>query len=249
MRLLGKEVTLYTRPGPLDEQEVTWRGADLWRLLGGYFGYLVLFGVLLAVFGVVKDARNMSGATILGEAFAVGALFLSHSRRRFWPGRAYWRLQWEHFRQHWRQGVLWGIGSHLTAWVVATLCVIVAAAFGRDLSGVQGNNPLEGAPIGIWWVLTAITVVVIAPLTEELFMRGMLFGWLRGRYGVRVGLLVSAVIFGAAHFNLLLLPGLICSGLIFGILYERTGSLAPSMVAHATHNLISIGLALLIASP
>ncbi len=247
MRLLGKEVTLYTEPGPLDEQEVSWHGADLWRLLGGYFGYLVLFGVLLALFGVAKDPKNMSGATILGEAFAVGSLFLSHARHRFWPDRTYWRLQWVHFRQHLRQGVLWGIGSHLGAWVVAMLCAVVAAAFGGDLSAMQGNNPLDGTPIGIWWVLTAITIVVIAPLTEELFMRGMLFGWLRKKYGVRVGLLVSALIFGAAHFNLLLLPGLVCSGLIFGLLYERTGSLAPSMVAHATHNLISVGLALLIS--
>lgn len=247
MRMLGKELTLYTTPGPLDEQEISWRGADLWRLLGGYFGYLVLFGVLLALFGVAKDPQIMGAATILGEAFAVGALFLAHSRNRFWPDRTYWRLQWVQFRQHLRQGLLWGVGSHLSAWVVTTLCAIVALAFGNDLSAMQGNNPLEGTPIGVLWLLTAFTVVVIAPLTEELFMRGMLFGWLRRKYGVRAGLLVSALIFGAAHFNLLLLPGLVCSGLIFGLLYERTGSLAPSMIAHATHNLISIGLALLIS--
>lgn len=245
MRLLGREVLLYPEPGPLDEREISWRGEDLFRLFGSYVVYTILAMIALMMLPVLRDEANRQTVVELTDMLAIAALFYSHSRHHFWPNAAYWRLRLQDFRQHWKQGVLWGIGAQLGGTLIRLACAFVASAFGSNLSEVKSNNPLVGMNLGFSWLLIAIGVVVLAPLTEELFMRGMLHGLLRKRFGVAIGLLISSLVFAMAHVSLLGFVGFLCIGLAFGLLYERTGSLAPCMIAHATHNLISVGLALL----
>ncbi|HCW00431.1 MAG TPA: CPBP family intramembrane metalloprotease, partial [Acidimicrobiaceae bacterium] len=52
-------------------------------------------------------------------------------------------------------------------------------------------------------------VVVLAPVAEELFFRGMALRVLEARMARRVALVVSAAFFGLTHFQLLQLPALI----------------------------------------
>lgn len=81
-----------------------------------------------------------------------------------------------------------------------------------------------------------LLLVVIAPVTEELLLRGaILQGFLR-RYSVRKAILVSAVMFGALHMN----PWQFCPAVVLGIIYGwwclRTNSLGPALVGHALNN-------------
>ncbi|MGI6358610.1 MAG: CPBP family intramembrane glutamic endopeptidase [Bacillota bacterium] len=247
MRILGKEIVLFSQPGPLDQREVHWRGADLWRLVGAYFGYSITAAILLLSIGVRWRDDSASLRTV-GEALVLAALFCTHSNHRFWPDAAYWQLRRQDFKRHWRQGVIWGVGTHLAGVVIRMATALLAAMLLRtDLSQVESNNPLANAGLGIDWLLFAITAVLLAPLMEELFTRGMLYGWLRRQVGVKKGLIISSLLFAVLHFNGLGLISFFVTGLLFGALYERTGSLAPGMIAHATHNLISVVLALALA--
>jgi hypothetical protein len=92
--------------------------------------------------------------------------------------------------------------------------------------------------------LSLLLLAVLAPLVEELVFRGLLYGWLAGRWGGNVGWIVSSLAFGAAHTEpahiILVLP----LGLLFGWLRKRTDSLLPSLVAHIANN----GLALVAAA-
>lgn len=88
----------------------------------------------------------------------------------------------------------------------------------------------------------AMLVGIAAPLAEELFFRGFLFGVLRERIGVLAAALVAGAIFGVIHaagtpvrtLGILVLLGI---GLCF--LYVKTGSLLPCMGLHALQNSIS----------
>jgi membrane protease YdiL (CAAX protease family) len=92
--------------------------------------------------------------------------------------------------------------------------------------------------------LSLLLLAVLAPLVEELVFRGLLYGWLAGRWGKTVGWIVSSLAFAAAHTEpahiVLVLP----LGLLFGWLRQRTDSLLPSLVAHIANN----GLALVAAA-
>lgn len=94
-------------------------------------------------------------------------------------------------------------------------------------------------------VLSGLLVVVVAPFAEEVFFRGFFYRALRNRFRVAVAVLLNAVLFGAIHFDgaktLVLLPVLAVLGATFCLLYERTGSLYPSIALHAINNAVSFG--------
>lgn len=89
-----------------------------------------------------------------------------------------------------------------------------------------------------------LLVCVVAPICEELFFRGFLFGALRRR-GLPVALAVSGLAFGIAHGASspagFLVP-LAALGVILALLYERTRSLYPSIALHALNNSIAFGV-------
>ena len=80
----------------------------------------------------------------------------------------------------------------------------------------------------------------LAPVVEELIFRGLLFGWIEGRWGPGTAFIVSSLAFAAAHVEpahaILVLP----LGLLFGWLRWRTGSLWPSLVAHIANNGLAV---------
>ena len=83
---------------------------------------------------------------------------------------------------------------------------------------------------------------VMAPLAEELVFRGLLYGWIEGRWGWRPAFAVSAITFAAAHFDptfvymIVVLP----LGLLFSWLRWRTSSLLPSLAAHMANNAFAV---------
>ncbi len=93
---------------------------------------------------------------------------------------------------------------------------------------------------GIGLILTLIATAVIAPIAEELFFRGFVYGGLRGRIGTLGAMLVSTVFFTALHFTLDQFIPIFALGLILAWLYERTGSLYPGMLLHSSNNAISL---------
>ena len=85
-------------------------------------------------------------------------------------------------------------------------------------------------------VLLYILLAAGAPLVEELFFRGLLLRGLLARLPGIPSVLVSAVLFAVAHFELLQFAGLAAFGAVLGLLSWRSGRLGPGVVAHATFN-------------
>ena len=87
--------------------------------------------------------------------------------------------------------------------------------------------------------VTVLEYVVFAPIFEELAFRGLLFAMLRRRFEFLPAALISASLFALAHgYSLIGFLSVFWSGFLWAWIYERTGSLIPGMVAHATNNLL-----------
>lgn len=78
--------------------------------------------------------------------------------------------------------------------------------------------------------------VIIAPVGEEIFFRGFVFGCFRERWGLFLGAVLSSFLFALVHVSLVALAPLFLIGCILCYIRHRTGSLYPSMLFHALFN-------------
>jgi membrane protease YdiL (CAAX protease family) len=95
---------------------------------------------------------------------------------------------------------------------------------------------------GSGWKLWSMVVGAIAgaPLFEELAFRGGLLSAFALRRGARSAIVLSALVFAAFHLDPVHLAGTFFLGLLYGWLALRTGSIWPSMLAHALNNGVAV---------
>ncbi len=112
----------------------------------------------------------------------------------------------------------------------------------QDLSGPARELAERAHGWGV--IVFVIMVVVVAPITEELFFRGLVFGALSRIMPAWAAIGVSALIFAAVHLQLLQSIALFLLGAVLAFLVHRTGRLGPAIIAHAAFNGVTV-LALL----
>lgn len=85
-------------------------------------------------------------------------------------------------------------------------------------------------------LITFLYVLLLGPLTEELIFRGVMFDRLRLSYSFWVANLLQAAIFGAYHMRLIQGIYAFGCGILLGMLYQMTGSILTSILAHMIFN-------------
>lgn len=106
----------------------------------------------------------------------------------------------------------------------------------NDVAQELTDRADNGFGIAMLVILTGIG----APIVEEIFYRGLVLRSLERRWGPTPAILVSGLLFGAVHFQLLQLPGLAVFGVVLAWLTIRTGRLGPAIAAHMAFNLVTV---------
>lgn len=220
--------------------------ADLFRVTGlgvAIIGAAVLALGALTLLGLGSvDPQRLSGsqafvmaATVVQVAIMVGCVRLIGMRRR--------GMRWRDL----------GLTAPTRRWVwlslaIALLCIPL-------ISGVTAgfqlllDHPITSpqarliAPEGFTWtgaVGMLLLAGLAAPFAEEIYFRGLLYGLLRRYWGVVASVAVSALLFGAIHGILDVLPGTAVMGAVLAVAYERSGTLWVPVTIHATYNSLSI---------
>ena len=137
-------------------------------------------------------------------------------------------------------------------WGLGILAAVVGAGLGwLALRGVPPEvMTAQGTTGAITSVLGGLMVALRA-VGEEVFFRGFLQGLAERRWGAVAGVVIQAVVFTLPHLALLtvnvaLAPLVVTqavTGVILGWVRLRTGSIAPTSLAHVIVNLAS-GLAM-----
>lgn len=91
-------------------------------------------------------------------------------------------------------------------------------------------------------IATVLLAVVIAPIAEEAFFRGVVFGGLQRRWGRTAGAVVSAALFAAIHLSWFQFLPLFVLGLALAQLLAHTRSIWPAVICHAAFNATAVGL-------
>jgi membrane protease YdiL (CAAX protease family) len=158
--------------------------------------------------------------------------------------------------EHGARTILIGLAVSIPAW-------IAAAGLGLALTQILAMLGREPQPGVVDQALAAldpavliVAIVVIAPIAEEVFFRGVVFNAWRREHGERRALFGSAALFATIHANttswdalvgslVISVPVIFGLGIALALVYRRTGSLAASIAMHAGFNAISLTLALL----
>ena len=211
----------------------------------------VLVSVLAAGIGTAfgspaahpTPAVNIISNYLFDAAFVTAALYFAvvgrwMGRRDFGYNRISWRL---------------GAGGVVLAGIAYYLVTVAYAAI-FHLHGTDRLPTDLGVRTSTWAaIFTALFVCAVAPMAEEFFFRGFLFGVLRRMHvplaGLELGPWLAAafvgLLFGLAHYDSaqpeFLIP-LGFLGFVLCILRWKTGSLYPGMALHAINNCIALGV-------
>ena len=208
----------------------------------GMVASVVAAGIVFAVgdYGV-DDAIPLSVVAILQAALWTGLLgvplWLVVARGVRWAD-----LGWGATARDAWQGLFIGIATQVAVVPVIYIPLLLMTD-DLDVSGPARDLVDKASGGGI--LLLFLAVVVGAPIVEELFFRGLTLRAFEARMRPRIALVVSALVFGAVHLQLLQFPALVAIGLVCGWLAQRDGRIGRAIWAHVGFNGLTVALLLL----
>lgn len=106
-----------------------------------------------------------------------------------------------------------------------------------------GFNPQQVQDVGFdnlagrsEYILAFITLIILAPLAEEFLFRGYLYGRIRSLIGLVPAVILTSLLFGAAHMQWNLAVDTFALSLILCSLREITGSIWAGVLLHMLKN-------------
>jgi hypothetical protein len=117
---------------------------------------------------------------------------------------------------------------------------MITSLFGNSVDNSK-TEALKQQVNGFTVLIGIVSAGIISPVYEEIFYRGFVYRWLRTRTGAGWSIVISSLIFTAAHYPTFnAMPVNFISGVVFAWTYERTGSVIPAMIIHGVFNTIAV---------
>jgi membrane protease YdiL (CAAX protease family) len=89
-------------------------------------------------------------------------------------------------------------------------------------------------------IIQLLSIVVIAPVAEEFYFRGILFNYFEKRNGKLFILILTSLIFSIIHFNVPATPTLFMLGISLGLIKLTTDSIFITIIMHSIFNCIML---------
>jgi CAAX protease family protein len=224
----------------------------------------IVFGFILGSVGtIIVDVIGGSGGSsvshptavvsIVGDivfdlCFVAAALIMVYTAGGV-AGRLPSPAEFGFRRAHLRTAITTFVLAAIVYYVVTDLYAAIFNLHGKDKLPSELSNTHNHAAI----VLTAVFVCAVAPMCEEFFFRGFLFGTLRKMrvsvaghdLSVAIAAVITGILFGLVHTgsasSQYLIP-LGFLGFLLCIVRWRTGSLYPGMALHSANNALALGV-------
>jgi membrane protease YdiL (CAAX protease family) len=195
--------------------------------------------VIMLAAGVdnTEDSKGYlyTAAAIQYVAFTAAALFLASRTER--PRAWHFGLR----RTKLWPTIGWTALGYVSFFVFAGIYAVLVEPEGKQ----ETLDDLGTKESDLFVVGAAILVIVLAPLAEEFFFRAFFYRALRTKLPIVAAALINGAIFGVIHYEstdmLDILPILAILGVIFCLVYEKTGSLFAVVALHALNNIVSYG--------
>ena len=130
-------------------------------------------------------------------------------------------------------------------WVSRTLDWEVLEALGfQDLVGedveLQARELIDKAHTPLAVAVLTVMAVMMAPIAEEVFFRGLLQGALQDRFSPMAAVGGTSLIFALIHFQPLQFPALLMVGAVHGLMLKYSKRLGASLCSHIAFNAVTV---------
>ena len=228
----------------LSKQQLWYRKDLLFGLFGMIIGFAIIFSLLVPI-SMNVDMADWSldivtfTLTIFWQlSFIFLVIFLARSRN----------LNFSHigFRKpkDWKIVISLVLGCYGIL-ILYGLLIELISSVGIDPGLFKGTNQIAIAETGsllqtfLYITVLAIAVVIVAPIAEEVFFRGLIYRAIGGMYSPLWGMIISGLLFGLFHFNLGVLVPFSLIGILLAWGFQSSGSLFVPMMVHFVINSIS----------
>jgi len=137
-----------------------------------------------------------------------------------------------------KKGLIWSVSFG----AAAGIGILIIHLAGFKIGGLfRMQLPADGSRLVIFFLVG----VLIGPVAEEIFFRGILYGFLR-RWGALTAIVLSTLLFVLPHTSGTIIPVTqLIGGILFALAYEIEKNLLVPMIIHCLGNLAIFILALL----
>ena len=212
-------------------------GIDI-RKLTSISAAVLVIELIAAMVGtrLFSDSLFITGATRLCQILAIVLVFFSADGSLSAIG-----IRLASIERGVKRGVLW------------SFCFGLAAALAAVLLYATGTNPLSliggHSPAGLSHIVILFAVGgLIGPVAEEMFFRGVLYGFFR-RWGLLPALLISTALFVLVHLLVRPLQGFMIiqaiGGVLFAVSYELEKNLMVPITIHCLGNMALFSIPML----
>ncbi|MET3172925.1 UNVERIFIED_ORG: membrane protease YdiL (CAAX protease family) [Arthrobacter sp. UYCu721] len=208
-------------------------------LRGWFTSLAVVVGALALYLSAAIIATLLSGSPMTGAVVSNAVLFTAG-------------LLWLHSNRHQggseipvrrHGGLSRGPGFWALVSITLVFCWLVGQAAAMWLYGLVGSSDFDAhaatkaeAPV----LLMLLVVMVLAPMGEEMLMRGVAYSRMRRHMPPLAAAVLSTGLFSLMHLNLVQIMVTLPLGILLAIVYEKTGRLTPVILLHAVFNLLSV---------
>lgn len=178
---------------------------------------------------------TLASMTLFGVVFILVVLWLGFGNKKY---------SWEAFglkplKIDWRKvGKIALFGVALVA--LEVLVIYILQLTKTNIPTFRKDSTLEIIVSNNFFLFLVFILVIgiIGPVIEEIYFRGILFGWFRKYFKPWVGIIVTSTIFGLLHYkSVLTIIAAFVYGLMFSWLYEREKSLVYPIALHMAVNI------------
>ena len=207
---------------------IPWKPIDHW--VGIFLLALIDIGLLVAASMGLGSQLAQSAVLILVQLIYLLPLIVIFAYRRVNPSSlGFGTFKWDTLAM--------GCGLLIVCYLVIFIHNSFLMILGVNTQGEAILTLFENLDSPIWFLIVG---VIFAPLVEELFFRGFLFQGFRQKYGWVKGMLLSSIIFGAAHLDPVALIPTSILGALLAYMYHRTNSVWPGVILHVLVNGMSL---------
>jgi membrane protease YdiL (CAAX protease family) len=204
-------------------------------------GFVVMFVAMIVLFVAATLITGNTPSTNPGRPVMAAAEVIFYAAGGAF---AWWRLRTMNARPFRKlrssdvRAILTGVGVLILARVATGLLLALTDHTKHVQSGFENFDVKSAVPgmTTVSAVLAVASMTIIAPIVEEIVFRGLLFGALASRLGILASALITALLFGAVHGDLLFFPAIAALGLVTALAYAATGNLWVAIILHALNN-------------